>query len=95
MKIAKTCLAATFAVLALPLLVAPASAQLAIAELKDAGGKVIGNANLAQTQAGVLITLKVTGISPGEHAFHVHATGKCEPPFTSACLLYTSDAADE
>ena len=24
------------------------------------------------------------GVPAGEHAFHVHAVGKCEPPFTSA-----------
>jgi Cu/Zn superoxide dismutase len=26
----------------------------------------------------------VKGLPPGEHAFHVHAVGKCDPPFDSA-----------
>ena len=30
------------------------------------------------------IKLAVKGVPPGQHAFHVHAVGKCEPPFTSA-----------
>ena len=33
---------------------------------------------------GVLLNLAIKGLPAGEHAFHVHAVGKCEPPFTSA-----------
>jgi Cu-Zn family superoxide dismutase len=25
-----------------------------------------------------------TGLPPGEHGFHIHETGKCDPPFESA-----------
>jgi Cu-Zn family superoxide dismutase len=32
----------------------------------------------------VLIHAVLTGISAGPHAFHIHTTGTCEPPFTSA-----------
>ena len=38
-----------------------------------------------QTSAGVLLKLSLKGMPPGEHAVHVHAVGKCEPPsFDSA-----------
>lgn len=57
---------------------------IAKAVLKDKSGKEVGEANLTQTRNGVLIRLSVKGVEPGEHAFHVHAVGKCEAPFTSA-----------
>ena len=66
------------------LFAASAQAQTAKATLKDAGGKEVGQANLVQTPHGVLVKLSLKGAMPGEHAFHVHAVGKCEPPFTSA-----------
>jgi Cu-Zn family superoxide dismutase len=62
----------------------PAVAQTAQAALKNAKGVAVGTATLTQTPFGVLIRLAVKGLPAGEHAFHVHAVGKCEPPFTSA-----------
>jgi len=63
----------------------PAAAQSAKATLKTADGKDVGTAQLTQAATGgVLITLAVNGLPSGDHAFHVHAVGKCEPPFTSA-----------
>jgi Cu-Zn family superoxide dismutase len=61
-----------------------ANAQTATASLKGTDGKDVGIATLTQTPHGVLIGLAIRGLKPGEHAFHVHAVGKCEPPFTSA-----------
>lgn len=61
-----------------------AQAQTAKAPLKDAAGKDVGTVDLVQTPHGVLLKMSLKGIAPGEHAFHVHAVGKCEAPFTSA-----------
>jgi Cu-Zn family superoxide dismutase len=62
----------------------PAAAQTATAVLKDTAGKEVGSANMTETQHGVLINISVKGMPAGEHAFHIHAVGKCEPPFTTA-----------
>lgn len=61
-----------------------ASGQTAHAELHNDQGQAIGDATLVQTPHGVLMTVALHGVPPGMHAFHIHAIGKCEPPFTSA-----------
>lgn len=63
---------------------APAQAQSATAELKDTDGKEVGTLQLSESGDGVRISGELTGLSPGEHAFHIHETGECEPPFKSA-----------
>ena len=51
---------------------------------RTAAAKSVGDVDLVQTPAGVLIKLQIKGLPPGEHAFHIHAVGKCEAPFESA-----------
>jgi len=55
------------------------------AELKDAMGKTVGQATLTDSPHGVLVHVVLSGAPEGVHAFHIHATGKCEAPaFMSA-----------
>ena len=65
-------------------LAVPASAQTAKAALKDQKGTDVGTVDLTQTPAGVMLRLSLKGVPAGERAFHIHAVGKCEAPFTSA-----------
>jgi Cu-Zn family superoxide dismutase len=61
-----------------------AAGATATARLLDRSGAEVGTAKLQETPHGVLITSAFTKLPPGVHAYHVHAVGKCEPPFDSA-----------
>jgi len=56
----------------------------ASADIKDATGTTVGEAILEERDGGVDITVTFTGLRPGQHAFHIHETGRCDPPFESA-----------
>lgn len=57
-------------------------------KLINAKQQEIGEATATETPNGILIRVDLQknpqGISPGPHAIHIHAVGKCEPPFKSA-----------
>lgn len=66
-------------------LVSPQSAQTAKAVIKDVNGQQIGIATLTESADGVRIALDAEKLPSGFHEFHIHNTGKCDPPdFKSA-----------
>jgi Cu-Zn family superoxide dismutase len=82
------------ALVATTLAVAPPALAVnkASAVLKDKDGKEVGKVELTDTPSGVLMRLTLDGVPPGDHAFHVHAIGKCEPPdFKSAGPHFNPD----
>jgi Cu-Zn family superoxide dismutase len=55
------------------------------ADIKDTAGKSIGTAQLTQQPEGVRIRVRISGLAPGKHGFHLHETGSCTTPdFKSA-----------
>lgn len=52
--------------------------------IRDAKANNVGVAVLTDTPNGLLIEVDFAGLPAGQHAFHIHETGKCEPPFESA-----------
>lgn len=60
-------------------------ATSASAELRDGSGTALGTATFTQAADGIQISGSVRGLAAGQHGWHVHAVGRCDPPdFTSA-----------
>lgn len=56
---------------------AAAGAKTATSEIVNNQGEGVGTVTLTQGTAGVLITLKVSGLPPGYHGMHFHGVGDC------------------
>jgi len=54
------------------------------AVLINASGANIGRVDLRQGPTGLLMKIEASGLTPGWHGIHIHATGECAAPFTSS-----------
>ena len=45
----------------------------------NAKGDTIGTATLIDTPNGVLVRAELANVPPGQHGFHIHEVGKCDP----------------
>lgn len=68
----------------------PASAETAASPaggtvvLKDQKGKSVGTLTLTAGESGIAMSVKLTGLPPGVHGFHIHDKGICEGDFATA-----------
>lgn len=49
-------------------------------ELIGSNGESVGKAELTQMSKGVHIRVEAFNLVPGKHGFHIHESGKCDPP---------------
>jgi superoxide dismutase, Cu-Zn family len=57
----------------------PAAPRQLTAHLINARGDDVGRVTFSNAVGGVQVTVRVTGLPPGFHGFHVHSVGRCEP----------------
>ncbi len=59
--------------------------ESARAEIINTQGERIGEARITESGEGVQIAIQVSNLPPGPKGFHIHQTGRCDPPsFESA-----------
>jgi Cu-Zn family superoxide dismutase len=64
----------------------------ATATINDVSNTTIGNATFSDTEAGLLVSISITGLGIGPHGAHLHAVGSCvTPTFTSAGPHFNPD----
>jgi superoxide dismutase, Cu-Zn family len=57
----------------------------ASATINDVANTTVGTATFADTPAGLLVSISISGLGIGPHGVHLHAVGACATPgFTSA-----------
>ena len=62
---------------------APGAETVTVA-LRDSAGSELGTLTLRDDTGGVAVSGRLRDLPQGNHAIHLHETGRCEPPFESA-----------
>jgi len=63
---------------------AHAVGEKARVDMRTRDGRDLGRIKLHETTSGVLLRIKLKGLTAGVHGFHIHEVGKCEGDFESA-----------
>ncbi len=54
------------------------------ADVVNAQGQAVGQVTFSERDGRVVVDGTLRSLPPGFHGFHIHAVGRCEPPFTTA-----------
>lgn len=60
------------------------TAPRATALVRDLTGAEIGTIRLSELDGRISLEGSLRGLAAGQHGLHLHAAGRCEPPFKSA-----------
>lgn len=71
-----------------------AASDGAMAHLKNAEGESVGTVEFRASPFGTILHARLAFMPAGIHAFHVHETGECVPPFASAGGHFNPDRSD-
>lgn len=64
---------------------APFEMPVVTSNLVRSDGAPSGTVRIFGEPTGILLRIEASGLPPGQHGVHLHATGRCEPPsFASA-----------
>ncbi|MGI2259836.1 superoxide dismutase [Cu-Zn] SodC [Shewanella sp. GXUN23E] len=74
----KTLIASLMLLAAAPALAAD-TATVEMSLLAPEGNTQVGTITLTQTEYGLVLTPDIHGLTAGQHGFHIHANGSCEP----------------
>lgn len=68
-----------------------ADSGTAVIQSTGEGAAVIGTATLTDSPAGLAVSIRVSGVSPGKHGLHVHEFGACGDQGKAAGSHYNPD----
>lgn len=54
------------------------------ADIMSPDGNALGTVMLTEYPNGVVIRAELSGLTPGDHGFHIHETGSCDNEFKAA-----------
>ncbi|HKL50756.1 MAG TPA: superoxide dismutase family protein [Wenzhouxiangellaceae bacterium] len=70
------------------------AADGAIARMHNPDGEAVGTVEFRPSPFGSMLHARLAFLPAGIHAFHVHETGECVPPFKSAGGHFNPDSSD-